>query len=267
MLSIVGALLFTGTHGMSLDEYQCSFCVPSVQEALDTGLDLQTSCAKFFPSEICSKFGLNFALATELNALNARDICVNHALCEPLDPPRFSSTTTTDYDLRVTKALGSRGYDKVRISVISNATIPSDLFSYSEPFQYRWTQNVLNTGIVTVQPGQKTPITIGSQTFEIYIPLEGEGVRGILLGDPCFTSEFITCLYAKEFDMFNHTIELLNAANSHDDTNFWMILGDNFYDQSGYVDPLALSTLISLSLSHPLLPSSANNRMVLCAFH
>ena len=33
--------------------------------------------------------------------------------------------------------------------------------------------------------------------------------------------------------MFNHTVELLNAINSHDDVHYWNILGDNFYDQSG----------------------------------
>jgi len=53
------------------------------------------------------------------------------------------------------------------------------------------------------------------------------------MGDPCFTSEWIICLYKRPFDMFNHTIELLNAMGSHDDFHYWSILGDNFYDQSG----------------------------------
>lgn len=241
---------------MSLDEYRCSFCTSSVQDLLDTisthpthdqqPPTLLNSCFKYYPQEICSKYQINFDISSDLLTRDtetlARDICVLRSFCDtlPLHPSSSLSHSSSEnmYDLRISKAMGSRGYDQIRLSVISNATISSDLFSYSQPFQYRWTQNVLNTGLVTIQPGQKTPITIGSQTFEIFIPKEGDGIRGILLGDPCFTSEFITCLYGKEFDMFNHTIELLNAANSHDDSHFWMILGDNFYDQSGYVSPL-----------------------------
>jgi hypothetical protein len=260
---------------MSLDEYQCSFCTSSVQDLLDSSKDQQvqqppltllTSCEKYYPKEICLKYQINFPLTPEMMTLGteatlARDICVMKSFCEalPSSSSSFSSSstnslqTTNDYDLRISKAMGSRGYDKIRVSVISNATISSDLFTYSQPFQYRWTQNILNTGLVTIQPGQKTPITIGSQTFEIFIPKEGDGIRGILLGDPCFTSEFITCLYAKEFDMFNHTIELLNAANAHDDSHFWMILGDNFYDQSGYVSPPPPP------LPKPLTPRLANS--------
>lgn len=227
---------------MSIDEYKCSFCQPTLDDVLSTGTtSVLNSCEKFFPIELCLKFDLNFDILPSERHLSSRDICVQHSLCETIPATYTSSSHLRDdeiYDLRISKGIGSRGYDKVRVSVISNSTISSDIFTYSEPFQYRWTQNTLNTGIVTVEPGKKTPITIGSQTFEVYIPLETEGVRGILLGDPCFTSEFITCLYGREFDMFNHTVELLNAANSHDDNHFWMILGDNFYDQSGYVSTL-----------------------------
>jgi hypothetical protein len=262
--SVLSLLLSSMVSSMSLDEYQCSFCTSSVQDFLDSAreqeqLSLLTSCEKYYPKEICLKYQINFNISPEMMTLGteatmARDICVSKSFCEarPSSAPG-TLTETDDYDIRISKAMGSRGYDKIRVSVISNSSITSDIFTYSEPFQYRWTQNVLNTGLVTIQPGQKTPITIGSQTFEVFIPKEGDGIRGILLGDPCFTSEFITCLYGKEFDMFNHTIELLNAANAHDDSHFWMILGDNFYDQSGYV------SLPPPPPSHPSLSTLAHD--------
>jgi hypothetical protein len=118
------------------------------------------------------------------------------------ESPRKSIRTqaTPGLDVRVSKALGSRGYDKVRLSVIANHTISSDLFSYGSPFKYRWTSNsetgvnVLNTGIVTVTPGTTTKFAIEGQIVEVSIPKEKEGVRGVIIADPCFTSKYIVCV-------------------------------------------------------------------------
>ena len=143
------------------------------------------------------------------------------------------ATQDTAVDFRISKSLGSKGYNKIRISVISNGTMESDYFSYSNPFKFRWEQYYLNTGEVDVKVG-KNSFAIAGEIIDVYIPHENEAVRGVLIADPCFTSEWIVCMYQNQFEMYNHTIELLNAINSHDDTHFWMILGDNFYDQKGY---------------------------------
>jgi Calcineurin-like phosphoesterase len=61
----------------------------------------------------------------------------------------------------------------------------------------------------------------------------GEGVRGVILADPCFQSEWIVCVYQTKFSTFERTTTLLNAINAHDDVSYFQILGDNFYDQAG----------------------------------
>lgn len=55
----------------------------------------------------------------------------------------------------------------------------------------------------------------------------------MIFGDPCFQSEWVVCVFQNQFQIFNRTVELLNAINGHDDVSFWQILGDNFYDQQG----------------------------------
>jgi len=136
-------------------------------------------------------------------------------------------------DVRVTKAMGNKGYDKIRLSVISNTSIESEYFTYSSQFRYRWTSNYLSTGIVSVVPGQKTTLSVGGLAVEVLLPLEDAGIRGVIVADPCFQSEWIVCVYQKTFSTFSRTTELLNAINAFEDVSFWNILGDNFYDQSG----------------------------------
>ena len=54
-------------------------------------------------------------------------------------------------DLRVTPALPTRGGNKVRVSVVTNATAPftspadTAFFEYNEPFKYRWTDKHLHS--------------------------------------------------------------------------------------------------------------------------
>jgi hypothetical protein len=55
----------------------------------------------------------------------------------------------------------------------------------------------------------------------------------VILGDPCFQSDWVDCVYGRRLDIFNRTIELLNAMNAHDDVHYLQLLGDNFYDQEG----------------------------------
>lgn len=233
LLSVLSASVLVGAiYGQSLDEYKCSFCLASVDTAKSSKSSLMSSCTTLFPKELCQTYQLDFELDSYVPP--SREICVSHGLCDPTLRKPLSEDSAI-LDLRISKGYGSRGYDKIRISVISNETIESPLFTYSEEFRYRWTDNVLNSGVVSVTPGEKNTFSVGDESFNVFIPALGEGSRGVLIADPCFTSEFITCLYGKEFNMFNHTIELLNAINEYDDNHYWMILGDNFYDQSGEV--------------------------------
>ncbi|CAE8632029.1 unnamed protein product, partial [Polarella glacialis] len=137
-------------------------------------------------------------------------------------------------ELRIAKALGSKGYNKVRISVISQE--PQEFtdfnFTYNEQFKYRWTENFLHSALVDLQPGSNT-LSIGGQQVVVDLPAEDAGIRGILWSDPCFSSKFINCKYADRFQTFNHSIAMLNAAFADPSMNMFSILGDNFYDQTG----------------------------------
>jgi hypothetical protein len=268
-----GLLAVASVQGQTLDAYMCSFCtsvIAEIQHQTFRIIDHQHSelsttniqnfdeaCATLYPSGQDYCMYLTTALAKTGKSLQiskekpARDICEASNMCETLNDEgwRFAPKAENSLDLRVSKAYGSRGYDKVRVSVISNTTIDSDIFTYSEPFQYRWTENVLNTGIVTVTPGEKKTLTIGSESIDIFIPVQGQGTRGVLIADPCFTSEYIVCLYKKPFEIFDHLTSLLNAINSHDDNHFWMVLGDNFYDQKGDNTKTWFSALTTASKS------------------
>ena len=248
---VILGILGTG-QGQSLDAYMCSFCTSTVAEVQKSGSSFNEACATLYPSspEHCEYLDKSLvATGKELHVTKdkgARDICQAANMCETLDDELWRLAGPSNeqaLDIRVSKGYGSRGYDKVRISVIANTTIESDIFTYSEPFQYRWTDNVLNTGIATVTPGQKTSFKIGSESFDVFVPAKGEGVRGVLIADPCISSENIICIYKNRFQIYEHLTSLLNAINSHDDVHFWTILGDNFYDQKGDISKTWFSAL------------------------
>lgn len=226
----------------SLDEYACSFCTNIVDKSVETGeVSFHAACSSLFPEDICMMFRGN-EISINLKDIadgkvTSRQTCENHNICSSLEDEtwrhQLKTSSSSQLDFRISKAYGSRGYNNIRISVISNRSIESEYFTYSQPFRYRWTQYYLNTGIASIIPGQKTKFTIAGEDFEVLVPEQGEGTRGVIIADPCFTSEFITCVYGKTFSMLEHLSSLLNAINAHDDVSYWNILGDNLYDQQG----------------------------------
>ncbi len=150
---------------------------------------------------------------------------------------QYSRQLKVEPDIRITKAMGPKGYDKVRVSVISDQTYPDEpLFNYSAQFQHRWTDKYLSTGIVSVVPGQSTKISVLGKDFNIFLPKETSGVRGIIFADPCFRSDFLYCQYGEKYNLYHRHTAFLNAAFSFKhDMNFWQILGDNFYDRDGKI--------------------------------
>jgi hypothetical protein len=71
----------------------------------------------------------------------------------------------------------------------------------------------------------------------INIPKSGDGAAGVMIGDPCFGSGSITslvgCTYGRKFKTATRTPALLNAFVGSAETDYWGILGDNFYDRVG----------------------------------
>lgn len=239
-------------------------CVPTIQYLMNNAKDIHSfheACQVYFPAETCGSFKIpdHFELInvnSKIPRKTARENCETLHFCPLKD---YSTATTSDFDFRVSKAIGNKGYNQIRLSVISNTTIASPYFTYNAPFQYRWTNKILNTGLVTVNPGQATTFNIAGQTITINLPVENQGTRGIILADPCITSEWIVCLYKDKYNTYDHMGELLNAMNANNDISFWQVLGDNFYDQEGEATASWFATLSSATKSKVLHTTPGNH--------
>eukprot|EP00440_Ansanella_granifera_P028054 gb/GFBE01030478.1/.p1 GENE.gb/GFBE01030478.1/~~gb/GFBE01030478.1/.p1 ORF type:complete len:465 (+),score=107.55 gb/GFBE01030478.1/:1-1395(+) len=152
-------------------------------------------------------------------------------LQELLDAPGPANAAP---ELRVAKGLGTKGYNKVRISVVAPQLLDvTDFnFTYKQQFRHRWTDNFLHSALVDLVPGPNT-LSIGGQSVTVDLPAEGAGIRGVFWSDPCFSSKWVSCAYADRFQTFEHSIAMLNAAFADPSLNVFGILGDNFYDQTG----------------------------------
>lgn len=173
----------------------------------------------------------------------------------------YASNDGKYLDIRVSKAIGSRNnYNLVRVSVItySNSTDQpvSDIFTYQSAFQHRWTQFYLSTGIVEVTPGVDTIVDIGyNQTISINLPLEDSSISGVIIADPCVSTEYGSCV--DEFQMPTRLPGILNAMK--DDIDFFQILGDNFYDKLGDVSDTFFQSLTDGIKSKFLLTAPGNH--------
>eukprot|EP00929_Paragymnodinium_shiwhaense_P014188 TRINITY_DN122078_c0_g1_i1.p1 TRINITY_DN122078_c0_g1~~TRINITY_DN122078_c0_g1_i1.p1 ORF type:complete len:573 (+),score=115.68 TRINITY_DN122078_c0_g1_i1:61-1779(+) len=153
--------------------------------------------------------------------------------------------------LRVSKALGSRGYDRIRISIIrfpcprqvsycdgppEMKAAPNGNWSYMQPFQQRWRDMHLSTAVVPFTPGVPNTFVVDGQTLHINIPKKGAGAVGMFIGDACINPDPNWCIYGKTFAVEKTLQTVLNALADHEELDYWMLLGDNFYDKGhGYL--------------------------------
>ena len=119
------------------------------------------------------------------------------------------------------------------------------LLTYSRRFQYSWDDKYLSTGYIDIPLGKKSVINLAGNKIPIYLPPPKSGVRGFILSDPCFHSDWLSCLYAKQFRLPQSMIELVNAIAVHGDIHFWDVLGDIFYDKDGQATSQWFSMLSS----------------------
>jgi len=146
--------------------------------------------------------------------------------------------------VRVAKALGSRGYDKLRVSLVrysgqaftaeAVADASAVAWSYSSQFVYKWTDMHLNSAIVTVTPGVEQSFNLDGYKVNVRIPKQNDGTVGLLIADPCIINSQ-WCPYANTFDVENTLQDVLNSMAAHDELDYWMNVGDLFYDQSGSI--------------------------------
>lgn len=254
-----------------IHSHQCSLCLAVVDNHLEAKVSLNNACLALFPENVCDKLALPkvYPPVAEVSSPSvSRSICQSIDRC-PMNDKRESSSRRLSYiqpfpeaipdlpafepgaaDVRITRAMGSRGYDKIRVSVISNRTFDDPIFTYKSQFKYRWTEKYLSTGIVTVPPGKTTTLRVAGADYDVFLPRENAGVRGIIFADPCFQSDWLICLYQSQFDTFRRHTEFLNAAFAHrNDVHYWQILGDNFYDQEGSASSVWFSALTAATKS------------------
>lgn len=146
----------------------------------------------------------------------------------PTAVPTAPSSDISNF--RVAKAHSKRGYNKVRISVVTNGKGTfEDFFDYNAPFAHRWTDYHLHSTIKDVADGGST-FTIGKEQVTVKIPKEGAKTRAVLLADPCFSSRDLHCALGERFNVFDRLVKMTDTLVGSDDIDFWGILGDNFYE-------------------------------------
>jgi len=158
---------------------------------------------------------------------------------------KYNSSADNGLDLRVSKALYSKGYSKVRVSVITQSRFaPSGLdWKVSERFSWKWTGNFIHSTVIDAVPGGTKTLTLNGQNVDIKLPAENKGTRGIMFADPCLIQSQ-WCSYGW-YDILGKSTEFLNTVMKKDGMDYWYIIGDNFYDMNGqnsksYFDRLTL---------------------------
>ena len=165
--------------------------------------------------------------------------CEKSGMCEKVTPIA-DRAPVSPIQLRVANGFGgARPYGSLRVSVITPANEkPKRQFDYSGRFVHRWTQYALSSSVVQIPPGVRNfSYSLGNVNATLWLPNQGDGVAGVLIADPCvrFTSviSLVACSYSEKFRTAERTAPMLNAFLKHEDTDFWGVLGDNWYDRDG----------------------------------
>jgi len=191
----------------------------------------------------------------------AEGLCVSAGACPAHEPwhDYVGEDPESPVDVRVAKGFGTKGYGTIRLSAISEEKggLGGGVgFDYSQQFKHRWKEYWLESTMVDVKPGKKTKVEVGNTTVSISLPKQGAGVKGVFIGDPCFSSKYVNCLHAAGYDTLKRISTLLNLAGQDPEVSFWSLLGDNFYDKKGklsksFFDRLSLDIKQKVLLTVP----------------
>eukprot|EP00937_MAST-01D_sp_MAST-1D-sp2_P006156 g6156.t1 len=264
LLLVAGCATAFSPHFVYKERYACGVCHDVVRELLDLPSPLLAG------PEPCARFGACHAFNSTALRRHLRAGGGERALLSTCVAAGFCAAPAADADadadaggggaieVRVTPAHGTKEYGLVRVSVVSNGTLPAGVdagaFDYSAPFKYKWTGNTLLSKMVALAPASgaggngsgsgfaaQVPLGTGpaAAAVAVSLPAQGAGVSGLLLGDPCVSKGSITslvaCQYAGKFQTLTRTPALINAIMAGGGTDFWALLGDNFYDKTGEV--------------------------------
>ena len=216
------------------DRYQCAACATHHR----------------FGDNICRRLGS--CRWTSEAGMCDNDVCLGKA------PLNASAKAVSPVQLRVSMGFGTKSYGTLRVSAITDAALPAPFAgaTYSEPFRYKWTQHALHTFVTSVPTGQRVPFAGDGFNTTLWLPKQGAGVAGVLIADPCVSGSVVGCSFQRRFHTDERTMALIDMFAKHDDIDYWGILGDNFYDQSGDITAqeyakLSLPTLSKIMLSVP----------------
>lgn len=172
-------------------------------------------------------------------ACNAGNLTEAALGCSSVCPAERESASITGLELRVSKALGTKAYNLVRITAITSSPMPpeGDFFDYSAQFVHRWQQFFLHTALKEMKVGVDNHFAIAGEDIVVRVPQQGTGVAGLLIADPCVNSPtgkmWIPCSFGSTFNTIENTPLLINTFTAGDAIDFWSISGDNFYDRTG----------------------------------
>lgn len=143
-------------------------------------------------------------------------------------------------DYRVAKSLGPKG-EMVRITAITESISPPmhDFYDYNEAFvgTYEKENLFLHTAVKNISDGP-FHVAPGVEVDVKFPKSDDTGIAGVLIGDPCYQSThskiaLVGCFFSWIHNTYWNTPKLLNAFVPQMD--FWSLMGDNWYDQTGYV--------------------------------
>ena len=89
-----------------------------------------------------------------------------------------------------------------------------------------------SSGIASVKEGQNE-ILIDDKSISVNLPAIGAPVRGLLVADPCVSSQYGSCEIGNLFQLNVNLPKLFDAILTKSDVDYYSILGDNFYDKDG----------------------------------
>ena len=129
LIALVGYL---ATHSLAdspfdnVKTYECGVCRSVMAYSKVPGDKFENACYAHIGKTACD---LLFKKSTlDEKVLINEDFCLKHGMCPMQKGEKDYSALSTDTpNIRISKALGVKGYDKVRISLITNSSIsPSD---------------------------------------------------------------------------------------------------------------------------------------------
>lgn len=178
----------------------------------------------------------------------------------------FRGRRCEDLSLRVTKGIGSRGYDAVRVSAVCRVPasrevdegcppagdakllglprdngvrgqVALDSFDHCDRFQHRWSHFHMSSRVLSLEPGASQRLffnhSAGPLSLEVSLPEPDSGVHGIVIGDPCISSRYLPGLCNSKWDVLKRLTKILDLVTAVDRLDFIVILGDAFYDVHG----------------------------------